>query len=49
MGRCDATSSAYPVAAKNIKDSANTPVAKFLTAAVAENAEVFGTAAHPDV
>jgi hypothetical protein len=45
---CDATSCAYPLAANNIKDSANTPAARLLIMAVAENVEVARTTAHPD-
>ena len=43
---CDVISCAYPVAAKNIKDSANIPAARFLIVAIAENAEVARTTAH---
>ena len=42
-GGCDPVSCAYPVAAKNIKDSANTLAASLLIAILAEGAEVAGT------
>jgi hypothetical protein len=45
---CDATSCAYPVAANNIKDSANIPAARHLIVAAAENSRVVRTTARPN-